>query len=123
MVVPIRHALHILTLLMGLALPALTGAAESADRNSPMAFPDVHSAALALPRLHSLLISHRGDIVFEEYYSGRTARQPDNMKSASKSVISALIGIAIDEGLIESVDVPIAKYLPEYISAQQNADK
>ncbi len=45
------------------------------------------------------------------------------MKSASKSVISALIGIAIEQGYIDSVNEPIAQYFPEYISDQSNADK
>ena len=82
-----------------------------------------HRAALQLPRLHSLLISHRGELVFERYYNDTNPRRPQNMKSASKSVISALIGIAIDEGFIESVDVKIADYFPEFISDQRNADK
>ncbi len=45
------------------------------------------------------------------------------MKSASKSVISALIGIAIDEGHIKSVEDPITKYFPEYIFNQTDPDK
>lgn len=45
------------------------------------------------------------------------------MKSASKSVISALVGIAIEKGYIESVDDPIIKYFPDYISDQINSDK
>jgi len=73
--------------------------------------------------LHSLLISHRGELVFEEYYNGADSRRPANMKSASKSVISALIGIAIDEGHIKSVEDPITKYFPEYIFNQTDPDK
>lgn len=86
-------------------------------------FIDAHEVALRLPRLHSLLISHRGELVFEEYYNGADPRRPANMKSASKSVISALIGIAIDEGHIKSVEDPITKYFPEYIFNQTNPDK
>lgn len=86
-------------------------------------FQGAHQAALQLPRLHSLLVSHRGELVFEQYYNGTDPRRPANMKSASKSVISALVGIAIDRGFIESEEVKIADYFPELISEQHNADK
>jgi CubicO group peptidase (beta-lactamase class C family) len=71
-----------------------------------------------LPRIHSLLISHRGERIFEKYYSGRNASQPANMKSASKSVISALIGIAIDKGYISSIDEPVATFFPAFAHPQ-----
>jgi len=70
-----------------------------------------------LPRLHSLLISHRGELVVEEYFNGRDRYQPANMKSASKSVISALVGIAIDRGLIAGTEQPIQDFFPDYFSA------
>ena len=82
-----------------------------------------HKSAQRLSRLHSLLISHQGELVFEEYYNGTSPRRPANMKSASKSVISALVGIAIDQGYIESVNAKVADYLPEYFSVPGNADK
>jgi CubicO group peptidase (beta-lactamase class C family) len=82
-----------------------------------------HAAANQLPRLHSLLISQGDDLVFEEYYNGRNSSRPANMKSASKSVISALVGIAIDKGIIDSVDVKVAEYFPELIAASDDVQK
>jgi CubicO group peptidase (beta-lactamase class C family) len=79
----------------------------------PERLKQIDTAAAALPRLRSLLVSHRGSIVLERYYNGARAAQPANIKSASKSVISALVGIAIFRGLIKSVDQPIAGYFPE----------
>ena len=78
-------------------------------------FSLAHQKALELPRLHSLLISHRGELVFEEYYNGKDRYQPANMKSASKSVISALVGIAIDQGLIDNVQQNIGDFFPEFL--------
>ncbi|MBL4819864.1 MAG: serine hydrolase [Gammaproteobacteria bacterium] len=77
-------------------------------------FSAAHQSAAQLPRLHSLLISHRGELVFEQYYNGRDRYQPGNLKSASKSVISALVGIAIEQGLINGVQQPISDFFPEY---------
>ena len=70
-------------------------------------------AASELPRLRSLLVSWRGTLVLERYYNGARAAQPANIKSASKSVIAALVGIAVSKGLIKTVDQPIADYFPE----------
>jgi CubicO group peptidase (beta-lactamase class C family) len=62
-------------------------------------------------------------LLVEDYFNNTDPKRPANMKSASKSVISALIGIAIEEGFIESVNVPIAHYFPEFISDTRNPDK
>ncbi len=73
----------------------------------------IDTAARALPRLHSLLVSQRGQVLYERYYNGRTAARPANVKSASKSVISALVGVAIARGHIAGVATPIATWFPE----------
>lgn len=70
-------------------------------------------AASQLPRLRSLLVSHKGSVILERYYGGARATQPANIKSASKSVISALVGIAVSKGLIKTVDQPIGDFFPE----------
>lgn len=65
-----------------------------------------------LPRLRSLLVQWRDTLVGERYYSGATAATRANIKSASKSIISALVGIAIAQGRIRGMDQPIAELLP-----------
>ena len=69
--------------------------------------------ARTLPRLHSLLVSRGGELIFERYYNGARRDRLANIKSASKSVISALVGIAIDRRLIPGVSTPVATYFPE----------
>lgn len=111
---------------LGVTAKAL-GQEQERERQAPTAsltdFSAAQRAAQALPRLQSLLISQHGEVLFEEYFGDTNPRRPANMKSASKSVISALVGLAIDQGYIESVDVPIATFFPEYISPERNADK
>ncbi len=88
--------------------------------------PSLEAAAKeagALPRLRSLLVSRRGQLVLERYYNGARAGAPTNMKSASKSVISALVGIAIERRLLPGVTAPIGPYFPDLLKAPQNADK
>ena len=82
----------------------------------------VDEAARILPRLHSLLVSHRGELLFERYYNGIRRDRPANIKSASKSVISALVGISLDRLLIPGVHTPIGDYFPE-LAGDQDARK
>ena len=76
-------------------------------------FAAARAAASALPQLHSLLVSHRGTLVFEHYAPKYTATRPANIKSASKSIISALVGIAVERKLIPGVEEPIVRWFPE----------
>ena len=80
---------------------------------TPAALEAAAGTASTLPRLRSLLVSHRGTIVLERYFNGARAAQPANIKSASKSIISALVGIAIGKGLIKGIDEKAAAYFPE----------
>src|SRR5687768_11227506 len=76
------------------------------------AFEDALAVAADLPRLHSLIVSRRGEILLERYYNGARATRPANVKSAAKSVVSALVGIAIDRRLIPGTETPIVQYFP-----------
>ena len=76
-------------------------------------FDDARTAAAQLPRLHSLIVSVRGATVLEYYAKGAAATRPANVKSASKSVISTLVGIAIDRGILAGVNEPIVRFFPQ----------
>ena len=93
---------------------ALVATSVSSAQSPAAASLDAAAAAAAkLPRLRSLVVSHKGTIVLERYFNGARAAQAANIKSASKSVISALVGIAIGKGHIKSVDQKIVDYFPE----------
>ena len=72
----------------------------------------VYTRAASLPRLRSLLVFHRDSLLRERYFSGARADQPANIKSASKSVISALIGIALERGDLRDIRQPLSELLP-----------
>lgn len=63
------------------------------------------------PRLRSLIVARDGTPLVERVLSGPGLNQPVNIKSASKSVISALVGIAIDRGVLQGVDQRITPIL------------
>ena len=49
---------------------------------------------------------------FEQYWNGNDQQSKHISWSVAKSFLSALIGIAVEEGLIDSIDDPATKYLP-----------
>jgi CubicO group peptidase (beta-lactamase class C family) len=75
---------------------------------------EAYSRAAGMPRLHSLLVARHGELEREAYFNGAGPRRIANIKSASKAVISTLVGIAIEEGHLEGLDQPILDLLPEY---------
>ena len=87
-------------------------------------------AALGDPNVHAVVAARGGKLLFERYFKGadqvpglvfgprvRTvdfdAQTLHNLKSVSKSVASLVVGIAVDRGLIRSVDEPIFSFFPE----------
>lgn len=81
---------------------------------------DALAEAEALPRLNSIIIARDGQILAERVYRGPSLDTPVNIKSASKSVLAALAGIAIGKGLIEGPDQPISDFLGDRFPS--NAD-
>ena len=61
---------------------------------------------------NSVLVVNQGTIVREKYYNDFTYRTEFNTYSVTKSFTSTLIGIAIDQGIIGSVNDPIVSYFP-----------
>ena len=65
----------------------------------------------------------RGSLILERYFNGARATRLANIKSASKSIISALVGIAIDRKLIADVRQPIAPFFGDLLAGDGNAAK
>ena len=67
----------------------------------------------ALPGLHGLVVAQRGRTVVERAFRGRSLDTPVNVKSLAKTVLAALVGVAIARGVFEGVDQPIVDLLPD----------
>ena len=63
--------------------------------------------------MHSLLVSHRGQLTLEYYAPGHRPTRLANIKSAAKSVIAILVGIAIERRLIGGLEERIVRWFPE----------
>ena len=77
--------------------------------------------------VHGVLVARRGALIFEQYFTGEDQpwggpRGPvtfgpehkHDLRSISKSVVSLLVGIAIDRKLIAGVDEPVFNFFPEH---------
>ncbi len=106
-------------LLVLLLYGLMAGELAAAEVRSPALEPTLHARAMdratRLPRLRSLLISIDGELVEERYFNGAGPTDWANLKSASKSVLSTLVGIALDQGYLESVQDTIGNFFSEYL--------
>ncbi len=71
----------------------------------------------AMPDVTGIVVVRQNALVFERYYGGAYGRRdPVKIRSVTKSVVSSLIGMAIDDGLL-SLDSTIGELIPDRIPA------
>ncbi|MGQ0642313.1 MAG: serine hydrolase domain-containing protein [Gemmatimonadaceae bacterium] len=77
--------------------------------------------------VHAVLIERAGRLIYEEYFDGfderwgtplgrvtMTAETLHDLRSVTKSVVSALVGIALNAKQLGSLDLPVVEWFPEY---------
>lgn len=67
-----------------------------------------------IPKVHSILLVKDGRLVFEEYLGGYTAERKHLIASVTKSIVSILIGIALDREMIRDLDQPVYSFFPNH---------
>ncbi|WP_242220373.1 serine hydrolase [Bacillus cereus group sp. BfR-BA-01380] len=65
--------------------------------------------------INGIVVVRNGSIAYERYYNGYGPDDTHHVASVTKSIISALIGIAIDAGYMKSVDQKVLDFFPEYV--------
>jgi CubicO group peptidase (beta-lactamase class C family) len=106
----------------------LTGSPEEAGLNAAL-LCSLNEALERSPEMnvHAVVVVRDGKLVYETYRAGEdqrwgrkigqtsyTPQMQHDVRSISKSVVSLLFGIALDRGLIASIDAPVFTYFPEY---------
>lgn len=113
--------------------PALDDGWETAPAESvgldPARLAALTASLQAWPELgvHAILIERSGRLAYEQYFDGFDQRWGEqlgyvamgpetihDLRSVTKSVVSALAGIAVAEGAMESLDQPVVEWFPEY---------
>ncbi|WP_395257494.1 serine hydrolase domain-containing protein [Halalkalibaculum sp. DA3122] len=103
--------------------PTALSAPAAAPEDSSSSLTAISEQADAITSVRSLLIQKNGELLLEQYFDGQPPHRPMNIKSASKSIISLLVGIAIDRGLIENKEVRVEQYFPEYFEEISDPEK
>jgi CubicO group peptidase (beta-lactamase class C family) len=99
---PVTRRIFIGSAAAALAMPAL-------GQTPPLA--DLLERAAALRPLQTVIVARDGRVIAERAYRGAGLSAATNIKSASKSVMSALVGAAIGRGVLSGVDQPVAPLL------------
>ena len=108
-----------LVLLLGIGAAAPGSPVVDAGARAPVETVPALEPALArvaeLPRMRSILVSVDGELLAEQYFHGAAPHRAANLKSASKSIISVLVGIALDQGHLDGIDTTVDQFFPEYL--------
>jgi CubicO group peptidase (beta-lactamase class C family) len=94
------------------------------ENNKPLSQSETKTVSLSgildkadeMQYLKSLLILQNGKLIVEKYCNGGGREQLHDIRSASKSILSAILGIALKDGYIEGIDQKIIDFFPEHIS-------
>lgn len=90
--------------------PVSTPAAQDLDAKL---VAQAYLEATGLPTLYGLLVVRNGHLIAERYFNQGGIDQLSGRQSATKSVTSALVGVALDQGCLESVDREMLGFFPE----------
>jgi CubicO group peptidase (beta-lactamase class C family) len=80
----------------------------------PMLVAELYHNAAELESLYSPLVIKNGQLIAEEYFNESSVNRKHFMASATKSITSALVGIALDQGCLSSLDQKMMEFSPEY---------
>ncbi|MEX2657766.1 MAG: serine hydrolase [Balneolales bacterium] len=87
---------------------------STGNENQDISLDELVKSLESLGPINSMLINQHGELIAEEYFRGMHAERAYNIKSASKSILSILTGIAIEKGYLEGVKQPIGEFFPDF---------
>jgi CubicO group peptidase (beta-lactamase class C family) len=73
------------------------------------------NGSFSIGSVESIMIERGGEIIHQDFRGRMNPNRSTNIKSASKSIISLLIGIAIHEGYIDSINEPIGSIFRNFL--------
>jgi CubicO group peptidase (beta-lactamase class C family) len=80
----------------------------------PMLVAELYYNAAILPKLYGVLVIKNGHLIAEGYFNEGAVDRKNQLQSATKSHTSALVGIALDQGCLTSVDQKMLEFFPEF---------
>ena len=83
----------------------------------------VYQQVALIPGIRSFLVARSGAVLREEYFNRGAPHLLNDVRSITKSYLSALVGIAIGRGLIRSVHDPISEYLASVVELDDDVGR
>jgi CubicO group peptidase (beta-lactamase class C family) len=80
----------------------------------PMLVAELYYNASELEKIYGLLVVKNGHLIAERYFNEGSIEQKARLQSVTKSFTSAMVGIAMDQGCLSSVDQKMLDFFPEY---------
>ncbi len=111
---------RLLILAVVVATPAFEGARAHGEGPDTDAIVE---AAFRTGPIKSFMLQRDGELIIDAHRSGMRADRATNVKSVAKSLISLLVGIAIEQGHLRGVRQPIGEFFPEYFAAKPDPEK
>ena len=81
------------------------------------------ATAADIPHMYSLLVIRHGALVGEGYFGDQTRGTATWVASVGKSIVSALVGVALEEGFLVDLDQRMIDFFPEYDVAELDPQK
>ncbi|WP_251359128.1 serine hydrolase [Kangiella sp. TOML190] len=88
--------------------------AWATSRDFPKALPPELTSYLEKHNAIAFLVLHKGQLLSEQYFKGYDQTNKTNSFSMAKTLVTLLLGEAIEEGYIENLQQPITDFLPEF---------
>ena len=86
----------------------------SAEKVNESVLNQLSNMIMSDPATQALIVSHKGNIILEQYGNGYSKTDFVTSQSIAKAFYAVLFGVAIEKGLLGDLDQPISDYLPEW---------
>ena len=86
----------------------------SAEKVNESVLNQLSNMIMSDPATQALIVSHKGNIILEQYGNGYSKADFVTSQSIAKAFYAVLFGVAIEKGLLDDLDQPISDYLPEW---------
>jgi CubicO group peptidase (beta-lactamase class C family) len=80
----------------------------------PLLMAELYHNAAELQTLYGLLVVKNGYLIAEDYFNEGSVDSKNELQSATKSVTSALVGAALEQGCLSSLDQKMMAFFPEF---------
>ncbi|MFN2123865.1 MAG: serine hydrolase domain-containing protein, partial [Candidatus Promineifilaceae bacterium] len=88
--------------------------APAEQRLDPLLVAELYHQAAELESLYGLLVVKNGDLIGEDYFNEGSLEQKALLQSVAKSYVSALLGIALEQGCLSSVEQKMIDFFPDF---------